>query len=74
MAVESERRGLQQFQRLRAGYQRNAVFYGLVGTLFAGFGLYQFRFLGLEAVFFMLIGLFLLYAAVANLLESRKDE
>lgn len=74
MALQWQRRGLQQFQRLRAGYLRNAVFYGLVGTLFAGFGLYQLRFLGLEAVFFILIGLCLLYAAVANLVESRKDE
>lgn len=74
MALEWQRRGLQQFQRLRAGYVRNATFYGLVGTLFAAFGLYQLRFLGVEAVFFVLIGLFLLYAAVANLVESRKDE
>jgi hypothetical protein len=40
--------------------------------LFAGFGLLQYRFLGLQAVFFILIGLFLLYVAVANLVESKK--
>ncbi|HEX8990061.1 MAG TPA: hypothetical protein VF784_00145 [Anaerolineales bacterium] len=61
-----------QAKRAGAGYVRNAVFYGLVGTLFAVFGAVQLRFLGLQAVFFMLIGLFLLYAAVANFLESRK--
>jgi hypothetical protein len=40
--------------------------------LFAGFGFYQFRFAGLQALFLMFIGFFLLYAAVANFLESRK--
>lgn len=65
-------RSLLQARRVGAGYVRNAVFYGLVGTLFAAFGAVQLRFLGLQAVFFMLIGLFLLYAAVANFLESRK--
>jgi hypothetical protein len=34
----------------------------------------QFRFLGLQAVFFMLIGAFLLYASVANYLEGRKQK
>jgi hypothetical protein len=65
-------RNMVQARRMGSGYIRNAIFYGLVGVLFAGFGAMQFRFLGLEAVFFMLIGLFLLYAAGANLLESRK--
>ena len=65
-------RGVLQAKRVGLGYLRNTVFYGLVGILFAGFGLMQYRFLGLEAVFFMLIGLFLLYAAIANFLESRK--
>jgi sulfite exporter TauE/SafE len=65
-------RALQQAGRVGSGYVRNAVFYGLVGLLFTGFGLMQYRFLGLQAVFFMLIGVFLLYAAVANYLESRK--
>jgi len=67
-----EARGILQARRMGAGYVRNAVFYALVGILFAGFGWIQFRFLGLQAVFFMLIGVFLLYAAVANYLESRK--
>jgi sulfite exporter TauE/SafE len=74
MAQEWQRRALQQSQRIRAGYLRNTILYGLVGALFAGFGLYQYRFLGLEAVFFMLIGLFLLYAAIGNLVEGRKYE
>lgn len=65
-------RGHIQAERLGSGYLRNAVFYGLAGALFAGFGLLQYRFLGLQAVFFMLIGLFLLYAAAANLAEGRK--
>ena len=65
-------RAFQQATRLGSGYIRNAVFYGLVGLLFAGFGVMQYRFLGLQAVFFMLIGVFLLYASVANYLESRK--
>ena len=67
-----EARGLLQARRMGAGFLRNAIFYSLVGVLFAGFGYLQLRFLGLQAVFFMLIGLFLLYAAVANYVESRK--
>ena len=65
-------RGIQQARRVGSGYIRNTIFYGLVGLLFAGFGLMEYRFLGLQAVFFMLIGLFLLYAAVANFVESRR--
>ena len=65
-------RNLLQSKRVGSNYTRNTIFYGLVAALFAGFGLMQYRFLGLQAVFFMLIGAFLLYAAVANFLESRK--
>jgi sulfite exporter TauE/SafE len=61
-----------QAQRMGAGYLRNAIFYGLAGALFSGFGVMQYRFLGLQAVFFVFIGLLLLYAAGANLAESRK--
>lgn len=64
--------GILQARRITSGYVRNAVFYGLVGILFAAFGFSQYRFLGLEAIFFMLIGIFLLYASVANFLEGRK--
>ena len=66
------RQAARQARRVGPGYIRNAVFYGLVGALFAGFGIIQLRYLGLQAVFFMLIGVFLLYAALANWLEARK--
>jgi hypothetical protein len=65
-------RGILQAKRVGAGYLRNAIFYGLVGILFAGFGWMQYRFLGLQAIFFILIGAFLLYAAIANFMEGRK--
>lgn len=61
-----------QSQRVGSGFVRNATFYGLVGALFAGFGWLQYRYLGAQALFFILIGVFLLYAAAANFLESRK--
>jgi hypothetical protein len=61
-----------QSRRVGSAYMRNAIFYGLVGALFTGFGWYQYPFLGLQAVFFILIGLFLMYAAIANYLEARK--
>jgi hypothetical protein len=64
-------RNLLQAGRLGSVYRRNAIFYFLSGALFAGFGFYQFPFAGLQAIFLLLIGLFLLYAAVANFLESR---
>src|SRR5574341_34807 len=67
-----EARGLLQAGQMGAGYLRNAIFYFFVGVLFTGFGGLQLRYLGIQAVFFMLIGLFLLYAAVANYAESRK--
>ena len=66
------RRSIVQAKRMGSGYVRNAIFYGLAGALFTGFGAMQYRFLGLQAVFFMLIGLFLLYAGGANFFESRK--
>ncbi len=67
-----EQRAILQAQRMHSGYVRNALFYGLVGVLFAGYGLSQYRFLGLQALFFMMIGVLLLYAAAANYLEGRK--
>ncbi|MBK8422286.1 hypothetical protein [Candidatus Villigracilis saccharophilus] len=67
-------RNLFQSRRVASAYNRNAIFYGLVGVLFSGFGIMQYRFLGLQAVFFILIGLFLLYAAIANYLEGRKQK
>jgi hypothetical protein len=65
-------RSMLQSHRASSAYIRNAIFYGLVGLLFAGFGLMQLRFLGWQAVFFFLTGIFLLYASIANFLESRK--
>ncbi|GAB4433501.1 MAG: hypothetical protein Kow002_20960 [Anaerolineales bacterium] len=66
------RRNLLQAQRMGSNYRRNAIFYFLSGALFTGFGLYQFRWTGLSGLFLLFIGLFLMYAAVANFLESRK--
>jgi predicted Fe-S protein YdhL (DUF1289 family) len=67
-------RNLFQAKRVSSAYMRNAIFYGLVGVLFAGFGIMQYRFLGMQAVFFMMIGLFLLYAAGANYFEGKKHK
>jgi len=67
-------RSLFQSKRVASGYMRNAIFYGLVGMVFAGFGLWQLKWLGLQAAIFMALGLFLLYAAVANFLEGRKHK
>ena len=39
-------RGILQARRVGAGYSRNAIFYFLVGGLFGGFGILQYRFLG----------------------------
>ncbi len=67
-------RSLFQSKRVAAGYMRNAIFYGLVGAVFAGFGVWQFRWLGLQAAMFIMIGVFLLYAAAANYAEARKHK
>lgn len=65
-------RNLFQAKRVKSVYMRNATFYGLVGTAFAGFGLWQLNWLGLQAALFIALGIFLLYAAIANYLEGRK--
>jgi hypothetical protein len=67
-------RSIFQSKRVGSSYMRNAIFYGLVGVLFTGYGAIQFRFLGQQAAFFILIGLFLLYAAGANYFEGRKHK
>ena len=59
-------------KRVGSTYMRSAIFYGLVGGAFAAFGLYQYVFLGLQAVFFIVLGLFLLWAGGANFFEARK--
>lgn len=65
-------RNLLASARTGANYRRSAWFYLLTGLVFAGFGIYQIRWLGLQGIFLSLIGAFLLYAAVANFVESRK--
>ncbi len=67
-----EARGVLNARRMGAAYLRNAIFYGLVGILFSGFGFYQIRWLGIQGIFLLLIGLFLLYASAANYFEGRK--
>lgn len=65
-------KNLLQSKRAGSDYVRNTIFYGIVGILFTAFGFSQLRFLGLQAVVYLLIGLALLWAALANFLESRK--
>ena len=65
-------RNILQSKRVRSDYLRNTIFYGIVGILFAGFGLSQLTWLGMQALVYLLIGLALLWAAAANYLESRK--
>jgi hypothetical protein len=65
-------RGILQAGRMGSAYVRNAVFYFLTGALFTGFGVYQVRWMGVQGLFLLFIGLFLLYAAIANFAESRK--
>ncbi len=67
-------RNLFQSKRVASGYMRNAIFYGLVGVVFAGFGLWQLKWLGLQAALFIMLGAFLLYAASANYFEGRKHK
>ena len=69
---ELTKRNILQSRRVGSDYMRNAIFYGLVGILFTGFGFSQLRWLGLQAVVYLMIGFALLYAALANFLESRK--
>jgi len=61
-----------QSKRVGSDYIRNTIFYGIVGLLFTAFGASQLRWLGLQAVIYLMIGLALLWAALANYLESRK--
>ena len=50
-----------QSKRVGSDYLRNTIFYGVVGILFAVFGLSQLRWLGLQAVVYLMIGLALLH-------------
>lgn len=65
-------RNLFQSKRVGSVYMRNAIFYGSVGIVFTGFGLWQLKWLGLQAALFIALGAFLLYAAAANYFEGRK--
>ena len=65
-------RNLFQSKRVGSNYMRNAIFYGLVSVAFIGFGWWTLQWLGLQAVLFIVLGLFLLYAAGANYFEARK--
>lgn len=71
-AERAARRAMLQAERVGSAYIRSAVFYGLAGSAFALLGLLQLRFLGLQALFLLLIGVFLLYAAVTNFMEGRR--
>lgn len=61
-----------QSKRVGSDYLRNTIFYGVVGILFSAFGISQLGWLGLQAGVYLMIGLALLWAALANYLESRK--
>jgi len=65
-------KNLLQSNRVGSNYVRNTIFYGSVGLLFTVFGVSQLKWLGLQAVVYLMIGLALLWAALANYLESRK--
>ena len=72
MLEEMTRQNILKSRRMRSDYLRNATFYGIVGLLFTAFGISQIQWLGLQGVVYAVIGLALLYAALANYLESRK--
>ena len=65
-------RNILQAKRVGSDYARNTIFYGSVGILFTAFGASQLKWLGAQAAVYLLIGLALLWAALANYLESRK--
>lgn len=69
---ELMQKNILQSKRAGSDYVRNTIFYGMVGLLFTAFGVSQLRWLGLQAIVYAVIGLALLYAALANYLESRK--
>ena len=69
---EMTRQNILKSERVRSDYQRNAIFYGVVGALFSAFGISQVQWLGWQGIVYAVIGLALLWAALANYLESRK--
>jgi hypothetical protein len=65
-------RNILQAKQIGSNYNRNAIFYLLVGGAFTAFGYYQVRFTGLIGLFLLVVGLFLLLAAALNFFEGRK--
>ncbi len=65
-------RNILQAKRVGSIYNRNAIFYFLVGAAFTAYGYYQVPFVGLQGVFLLIVGLFLLFAAGLNFFEGRK--
>jgi sulfite exporter TauE/SafE len=70
--VELTKQNILKSKRVGSDYVRNTIFYGTVGVLFTLFGASQIKWLGLQAIVYLIIGLALLWAALANYLESRK--
>ena len=70
--VELNKQNVLKSKRAGSDYVRNTIFYGTVGVLFTAFGISQINWLGLQAIVYAIIGLALLWAALANYLESRK--
>lgn len=69
---EMTKQDILKSKRTSSDYLRNTIFYGIVGLLFTAFGVSQIRWLGLQGIVYAVIGLALLYAALANYVESRK--
>ena len=65
-------RNILQAKRVGAVYNRNAIFYFLVGAAFSVYGYSQLRFAGVQGLFLLIVGLFLLFAAGLNFFEGRK--
>jgi predicted Fe-S protein YdhL (DUF1289 family) len=70
--LELSKQNILRSKRAGSDYVRNTIFYGSVGVLFTVFGASQIKWLGLQAIVYLIIGLALLWAALANYLESRK--
>ena len=65
-------RNILQSKRIGSVYNRNAIFYFLVGVVFSIYGYSQLRYAGLQGLFLLIVGLFLLFAAGLNFFEGRK--
>jgi len=65
-------RNILQAKRVGSIYNRNAIFYFLVGVAFSIYGYSQLRFASVQGLFLLIVGLFLLFAAGLNFFEGRK--